>query len=412
MATQANASAEGISLPKGGGALQGIGEKFSPDLHTGTGNFTVPLNLPAGRNGFGPSLTLSYSTGAGNGPFGLGWSVGVPAISRKTSRGVPRYRDAEADPAAHDTFILSGAEDLVPVPGAAPGRQRYRPRTEGLFSVIERDLTNDTWEVRGKDGLLSRYGAVQANGDRAVVADPANPARVFSWQLTETVDPFGNRIVYEHERDRGDDGVHRWDQLYLRRIRWIDYEMAPGDKRFLASAELLYDDRPDPFSDRRPGFEVRTRRRCTSILVRTHAEKERHSTTYRLFYADELAEAAVFQARNGVSLLARVTVTGHHGSRTESLPPVDVSYTRFEPEGRRFLPLTGPELPGRVLGSGLEMVDLFGSGMPDFLEMDGSVRYWRNLGGGRFDRPRAMREAPAGLRLGEPGVQLIDADGD
>src|SRR5206468_243689 len=32
-----------ISLPKGGGALHGIGEKFSPDVHTGTGNFTVPI---------------------------------------------------------------------------------------------------------------------------------------------------------------------------------------------------------------------------------------------------------------------------------------------------------------------------------------------------------------------------------
>ena len=32
-----------IALPKGGGALSGIGEKFSPDLHTGTGNFSVPI---------------------------------------------------------------------------------------------------------------------------------------------------------------------------------------------------------------------------------------------------------------------------------------------------------------------------------------------------------------------------------
>lgn len=29
-------SSSAISLPKGGGALHGIGEKFSPDLYTGT----------------------------------------------------------------------------------------------------------------------------------------------------------------------------------------------------------------------------------------------------------------------------------------------------------------------------------------------------------------------------------------
>src|SRR5215213_5335321 len=115
------ASAPAISAPKGGGALQGIGEKFSPDLHTGTGNFTVPIALPPGRNGFQPQLNLVYSTGNGNGPFGLGWGLSVPGVSRQTSKGVPLYDDSK------DTFILSGAEDLVPVPDAPPGATRYRP---------------------------------------------------------------------------------------------------------------------------------------------------------------------------------------------------------------------------------------------------------------------------------------------
>jgi hypothetical protein len=40
-----------ISLPKGGSELKGLGEKFQPDLHTGTGNYSVDLDLPKGRNG-------------------------------------------------------------------------------------------------------------------------------------------------------------------------------------------------------------------------------------------------------------------------------------------------------------------------------------------------------------------------
>jgi len=411
MGTQANASAEAISLPKGGGALQGIGETFSPDLHTGTGNFSIPIPLPAGRNGFGPQLTLGYSTGSGNGPFGLGWTLGVPMVSRKTSRGVPRYHDA--DPHAQDTFVLSGSEDLVPVPGAPEGSRRYRPRTEGLFARIDRHLgTDDVWEVQSRDGLVSRYGGTQDDGERAVVADPAGEGRVFSWHLTETVDPFGNRVRYEYLRDRGGDPARPWDQLYLRRIRYVDY-FDGGGTRYLVSVDFTYEDRPDPFSDRRPGFEVRTRKRCTAIRVSTHAGVERPTTTYRLVYLDQRPELAFFRPRNGVSLLSRVVVTGHDGARTERLPPIELGYTRFEPEGRRFVPLAGTDLPARALGSGeLEMVDLFGSGLPDLLEMDGTVRYWRNLGGGRFDRPRAMRAAPAGLRLGDPGVQLVDADGD
>lgn len=91
----------------------------------------MPIALPAGRNGFQPSLTLVYSTGNGNSPYGLGWQLSIPGVTRKTSDGVPRYQDAG------DTFVLSGAEDLVPVAGDFPGIVQYRPRTEGLFARIE-----------------------------------------------------------------------------------------------------------------------------------------------------------------------------------------------------------------------------------------------------------------------------------
>jgi Salmonella virulence plasmid 65kDa B protein len=130
--TADTAAGSAISLPKGGGAVRGLGETFAPDLFTGTGNFTVPIVVPAGRRGVQPSLSLAYSTGNGNGPFGLGWRLSLPGVSRKTSRGVPRYVDAPGAGARQaDVFVLSGAEDLVPVAGSDPGRVRYRPRTEG-----------------------------------------------------------------------------------------------------------------------------------------------------------------------------------------------------------------------------------------------------------------------------------------
>src|SRR5262249_1331080 len=77
-----------ISVPSGGGALKGIGEKFQPDLQTGTANFSIPIALPPGRNGFQPSLNLVYSSGAGRGPLGVGWSLDVPRIARKVSQGI------------------------------------------------------------------------------------------------------------------------------------------------------------------------------------------------------------------------------------------------------------------------------------------------------------------------------------
>ena len=62
-----------LELPKGGGALRGIGEKFASNPVTGTGALTVPIATSPGRGGFGPQLALSYDSGVGNGLFGFGW---------------------------------------------------------------------------------------------------------------------------------------------------------------------------------------------------------------------------------------------------------------------------------------------------------------------------------------------------
>ena len=272
-----------ISLPKGGGALHGIGEKFSPDLFTGTGNFTVPIALPPGRNGFQPQLNLVYSTGNGNGPFGLGWSLSIPGVSRKTSKGVPRYDEAR------DVFILSGAEDLVPVERPSDTTTRYRPRTEGLFARIlhHRDTSDNYWEVRSKDGLVSLYGTPRPNleppgwSDPSLIRDP-DPLKqhhIFAWKLTETRDPFGNRIQYEYIHDSGEQGAHKWGQPLLQHIRYADYS-DQGGTNYLVSVTFEYEDRPDPFSEYRAGFENRTTKRCRRIIVQTHAGQDRSVREY------------------------------------------------------------------------------------------------------------------------------------
>jgi hypothetical protein len=159
-----------ISLPKGGGAIKGMGEKFAANPVTGTGSMTVPIATTPGRSGFGPQLSLSYDSGAGNGIFGLGWNLSLPSITRKTDKGLPRYWDTEES----DVFILSGAEDLVPVLKAdgdrevldSPDRrfkiQRYRPRVEGLFARIERWTKVDSGEIHWrsitKDNVTTLYG--------------------------------------------------------------------------------------------------------------------------------------------------------------------------------------------------------------------------------------------------------------
>src|SRR5206468_3423840 len=59
-----------VNLPKGGGSVRGMGEKFNVNAATGNASLTIPVTTSAGRSGFGPQLQLNYESGAGNGPFG------------------------------------------------------------------------------------------------------------------------------------------------------------------------------------------------------------------------------------------------------------------------------------------------------------------------------------------------------
>ena len=196
-----------IELPKGGGALRATGEKFSANPVTGTGSVSIPIPLSPGRSGFGATLALSYDSASGNGPFGLGWTLALPRITRKTDRGLPRYLAGEES----DVFILSDAEDLVPVehpPGTLfeerDGHRiyRYRPRIEGMFARIERwtDMVSGEthWRTISPDNVTTLYGRTSESR----IADPADPARVFQWLACESYDDRGNAIVWDYVRER------------------------------------------------------------------------------------------------------------------------------------------------------------------------------------------------------------------
>jgi RHS repeat-associated protein len=205
-----------VELPKGGGAIRGIGEKFSVNPVTGTGSLSLPIATTPGRSGFSPQLSLSYDSGGGNGAFGLGWNLSVPSVSRKTDKGLPRYFDGEDS----DVFILSGAEDLVPVllqegddwvkDERSEGDftvRRYRPRIEGLFARIERWQNQTTgaihWRSLSKDNITSIYGR-SPELLHSQIADPTDQSRVFKWLLEASYDDRGNLIVYQYKPENAD----------------------------------------------------------------------------------------------------------------------------------------------------------------------------------------------------------------
>jgi Salmonella virulence plasmid 65kDa B protein len=171
MSSQSDAMSQSISAPQDGGAVHGSGEKFAPDLFTGTGNITLPIGSPAGRKGFQPQLSPPYSARSGNSLFGLEWIRNVPGVTVKLPRDTPRCRDELNS----DVFVFSGAEDLVPVEILVPPITRDEPRMEDLFGCIIHHNPNgseDNYrEAESKNGLMSFYGTLaMAGNDRSVSA--------------------------------------------------------------------------------------------------------------------------------------------------------------------------------------------------------------------------------------------------
>lgn len=275
MAENSGIGSDVISLPQGGGAQSGLGETFSPDLFSGTGNFSIPIAVPKGRNGLQPQLTLGYSTGNGNSEYGKGWSLGLPGVTRKTNKGIPVYDDDQ------DVFILSGTEDLIEiekttetVSGVFHINRKFKPRTEGLFARINYHRYSDGrsyWEVKSKDGLTSFYGNPTATdpNTNTIVAAPDNRGDIFAWKLYKTVDVFGNDMRYSYMRTLVEETEHHYDQLYLNKIEYGNFD-DHGDTRYLCSVVFEYEDRPDPFSTYRQGFEIRTTKRVLNVKTYTH----------------------------------------------------------------------------------------------------------------------------------------------
>jgi RHS repeat-associated protein len=461
-----------ISLPKGGGAIRGIGEKLTVSEPTGTALLTVGVFTSPARQGFGPELALSYDSGAGNGPFGLGWSVGVPTITRRTSKGLPRYED-ESD---SDVFMLAGTEDLVPLLVHVPSTVQpdgtwvpavseqmigtttylvkgYRPRVEAGFARIERwqdAATGDVhWRTISRQNVTSLYG--QGPGSR--IADPDDPARVFSWLLDFSFDDRGNAVSYVYKPEDGSNvpdvaseaNRTRTANRYLKRVRYGND--TPYDKNGVPAQwcfELVLDYgehdlneptpaeasrwpcRPDPFSTYRSGFEIRTHRICRRLLM-FHQMAELgsdpvlvRSTDLAYRTSDDPGDPAL----PPLSLLASVTQTGWvsatgGGYQTAQLPALELGYSPLAIDQAQHTadPDSLQNIPSVFDGIRQRWVDLDGEGLQGILtEDDGGWYYKRNVsawnpGGG----PVSARFEPLTPLAGKPSggsLTLTDLNGD
>jgi len=438
-----------VSLPKGGGAIQGISESFQANPVTGTGSLSIPVALTQGR-GLTPQLQLSYDSGAGNGPFGHGWSMGIASIRRKTDRGLPRYADPRRIRGTEcDVFVLAGSEDLVPrldAFGELVTRsetdhevQYFRPRIEGSFTRVERWRRYDNgdvhWRTRDASNVLRKYGESVS----ARVVDPDDATRTFEWLLEEVSDEVGNVVRYEYKAENragvppspaelsrtlaGNQCTYR----YPKAVRYgnrtpgsatafhvhvvFDYgEHDAVDPQLVPADPDAWSVRSDPHSSFRSGFDIRCYRLCRRILV-FHQFPELDADNPVLVRSTVLS----YDEQPHLTKLLGVHHEGHRDTFTGSpetiaTPQVGFTYQTAQLGDTVELVQGLDDVGGSFEVGAWQWVDLDGEGLSGLLtEQAGAWYYKRNEGQGALGAVQRLGQRP---QLGLGGLQLLDLGGD
>ncbi|EFM12225.1 YD repeat protein [Paenibacillus curdlanolyticus YK9] len=424
-----------LSLPKGGGAVRGIGETFEPDLFTGSMHMSIPIYASPCRE-FEPELKLQYSSGSGNGVYGLGFSLSASSISRRTDTGIPTYDST-------DRFLLDG-EEIIPKLDSASlkpltrteqdGEQswtisEYMHRMEGSFAKIEfwQSVSASYWRIISSNNICSIYG----QSATARVADPERPVNVFQWNVEQETDAKGNKRVYTYVTENQDNVPNSLSEqnrqpsaaVYLQRIQYGNYIDANKEEKFAFQLVLDYGEyelsldslnqagckpyvpqttwpaRADAFSTYRSGFEVRMHRICRQILMfHQFAELGAEPCLVRMtrfnYAIDPLAK---------LNRLASVEMIGCQKQedgryRTLSTPPLAFTYETFEPDKQAFRLLQtedGYTIPGYLDGSSYEFTDLYGEGLSGILQVGAnSAIYWEPLGDGVYQNATTAEQFP------------------
>ncbi|MCP4593463.1 MAG: hypothetical protein GY842_22225, partial [bacterium] len=289
-------SDERVVLPDGPGSIGGVGENADIDPNMGTMSYAIKIDMPPGFSKATPSLSLSYSSGAGASVLGIGWNLSVPHIERMSLRGLPEYT-------ADDEFAVNGGDELVEV-GTDGTTRIFRSRYEKGFVRYKwfapGDGSGGYWTAEYPDGRVSYFGADLAGNEVSTSRVSGTGGGVFRYHLVETVDPHGHRTGYTYTK-HGDYAL----------IDEIGYVYSGGDApRF--SVKFTYEDRQDVLSDCVPGFNLELTKRMSGIQVLSETTQVNR---YALAYED-------YETSGGFTRLSGVTQYGVD----DELHPINYSF--------------------------------------------------------------------------------------
>lgn len=195
---------------------------YQVDLFTGAATWEIPIEVPSGRNGQTPALTLRYHSGivdelrGTQNPqsswAGLGWNLDLGYIARKIELDpnyVPRCTEEYH-------LVLNGVSSkLIPI-----GNNEYRTEDERYWRVQRLTTTTnrggDYWLVTTPDGTQYRFGYQdETAGDDSresawwMVTTGCDGSPQFRytnwrWNVDQIADTYGNIVRVDYRRETND----------------------------------------------------------------------------------------------------------------------------------------------------------------------------------------------------------------
>jgi RHS repeat-associated protein len=258
--------------------------------------YSIPLDVPAGRAGMQPTLSLVYSSGAGNGLLGVGWSLsGLSSITRcrKTlaSDGVVdgvdygTFAATPADPKSTPDKLCLDGNKLVAIQGAdGADDTEYRTEHDAFAQIVSRTtdpaLGPDNFVVRTKGGLTRTYTSASAPHFVPIpvwksknLSDPSSTVYE-RWLLTSEVDRSGNSIAYSYTTILKTDKLGDSVQFVPSRIDYTKHTSDATSHRYI---QFDYEDLPDMEFAWQSGVRTALHKRLKAITM--HAPFPSSSTT-------------------------------------------------------------------------------------------------------------------------------------
>lgn len=247
--------------------------------NSGQATYNIPIEVPPGRNGVQPNLSIVYSSQAQNDILGVGWVLnGISTITRGGKTKAIDNENTAISYSANDRFFLDGKELILNSSGTyGQNATSYITNINSNAKIVAAGNTGGancptTFKVYADDGKVLEYGLTT---DSRLI--PTGKTVIKTWALSKITDLNGNYITFTYTQINN-----------TIRISNINYGLGINAlaTRFV---KFYYSNRTDPIITYEGGTQFNLNYKldsiATSINLNTNPITEKRVKIYRFIYS-------------------------------------------------------------------------------------------------------------------------------